>query len=293
MHARLAAVALLVVVLPIDALAVPILGRKLIVQGSEVSLKPTRRSLVVAKEVATDVGTLSDPTVGGATLQITLTGATSTAQHYTLDAAGWTATSNGYRYRATGSPPEVQVLLARTPRGVASLAVKIKKEAIGLLPPNPGDEALIVLDVTGGERYCVAFGGAAGGTETKDTATQWKAKNATAQPACPPASPTLPECASEFAPCGSCGDGLCVAHLTGSPPLVCASLSGYSAGTCATSAECTEPRVCVIPSSSPPCPGGAGQCVVSCTGDLACEAEGAGFCASVACIGQFCLAPCY
>ena len=279
--------------LPVDAQAVPILGRNLVVQGSQFSISPKRMSLIVAKEVATDVGTLGDPTVGGATLRIALTGASPTAQLYTLDAAGWTAVKNGYRYRARDDYQDVQVQLGKTPSGVASLKVKIWKDAIGLLPPAPGDEALIVLDVAGGERYCVAFGGAAGGTEVKDTALQWKVKNATAQPACPPPSGTLPECFSELAPCGSCGDGICVAHLSGSPAYVCASLSGYSAGTCVSDGECTEPRTCMIPASFPPCPGGAGQCVVPCLGDLVCESEGAGFCATAACVGQFCVMPCH
>jgi hypothetical protein len=291
MHALLVAVALLVVV-PVDALAVPILGRNLLVQGSAFSVKPTRKTLVVAKEIATDVGTLTDPTVGGATLQISLTGATSTAKTYALDAAGWTAVKNGYRYRTSDKPPELEVQLSKTLGGVASFKVKIRQEAIGLLPPAPGDEALIVLDVASGDRYCVAFGGDAGGIEVKDTATQWKVKNPTAQPACPPTS-NLPECSGEYTPCGSCGDGICVAHASGPPAYVCASLSGYSAGTCTSTAECSGARSCMIPSSFPPCPGGSGQCVVTCLNDLVCESEGIGFCAAAACVGTFCGVPCY
>jgi hypothetical protein len=230
--------------------------------------------------------------VSGASLQIVTSGGSPTSQTYTLDVAGWTAMTNGYRYRTPGNPSEVQVRIGRTPGGVASLKVTVKKDAIGLLPPAPGDEALLILDVTGGERYCVSFGGAAGGTETKDTATLWKINNATAQPACPTGSP-LPPCSGEFTPCGTCGDGICVAHTTGSPPYVCASTSGSSAGTCSSSSECTAPRVCSIPASFPPCPGGSGQCVVACNSDVICEAEAAGFCASVPCIGQQCLIPCF
>ncbi len=247
---QLVAVALLVA-LPANGFAVPILGRKLLIQGSAFSIKPTRKSIsCAAKKTATDVGTLSDPTVSGASLQIVTSGGSPTSQTYTLDVAGWTAMTNGYRYRTPGNPSELQVRIGKTPGGVASLKVTIKKDTIGLLPPAPGDEALLILDVTGGDRYCVSFGGAAGGTETKDTATLWKINNATAQPACPTGTP-LPPCSGEFTPCGTCGDGICVAHTTGSPPFVCASTSGSSAGTCSTNVECTAPRECSIPASFP------------------------------------------
>jgi hypothetical protein len=33
---------------------------------------------------------------------------------------------------------------------------------------GPGDEGGLVLTIGGGESYCVAFGGAAGGTERRD-----------------------------------------------------------------------------------------------------------------------------
>jgi hypothetical protein len=44
---------------------------------------------------------------------------------------------------------------------------------------------LLALTITGGSTYCVAFGGAAGGTETDDSATRWRVVDATAQ-GCPP-----------------------------------------------------------------------------------------------------------
>jgi len=43
---------------------------------------------------------------------------------------------------------------------------------------------LIILTLNGGGTYCAAFGGAAGGTEDKDTAQLWKVRNAVAD-ACP------------------------------------------------------------------------------------------------------------
>lgn len=290
LHQAALAVAI-VVVLPANAAAVPILGRTLLIQGSTSGSKPARRMLFTAREAATDVGTLPDPTAGGATLRISATGGTPMTKVYGLGAAGWTAVANGFRYREPSDPGAVQVKIAKTPSGVSSLKVTIKDADI-VFPPAPGDAAVVVLDI-GTDRHCVSFGGAAGGTEPKDTPTLWKIKNPTAQPACPSTSASLPECFSEFAPCGTCGDGICVAHVSGAPSFVCASMSGYSAGTCASDGECTEPRECMLPSSTPPCPGGSGQCVVACGSDLVCEAELAGFCASVACIGQPCLLPCF
>lgn len=290
---RLAAIVLLLA-LPADGLAAPILGRKLIVRDPN-SSEERRTVIVVGKETATDVGTLSDPTAGGATIQLIASGATSTAATYTLDAAGWVPVGNGYRYAGpTTGDPVKQVLLRKTPTGVALLKVVLRgntgTQDLSVRPPVPGDEAQLLLDVTGGDRYCVSFGGAAGGTETQDTATQWKVINATAEPACSTSS--LPACSGEFTPCGTCGDGICVQHLPGSPPFVCASQSGHSAGTCSSNAECTAPRECSIP-PGPPCPSADGQCLLPCATDAVCESASAGFCASVFCLGEACLLPCF
>lgn len=288
------AVLVLVAALSTDARAEPILGRKLTIRDPGTG-EDRRSVVIVARETSTDVGTLGDPTVGGATIQILADGAISTAASYTLDATGWTAVANGYRYVGpTSGDPVRRVLLRRTTSGVALLKVVMRgntgTQSLDLRPPAPGDEARVVLDVTGGDRHCVTFGGAAGGTERQDTATRWTVVDATAQPACP--TSTLPPCAGEFTPCGGCGDGICVHHASGLPAFFCASQSGYSAGTCTTSAECASPRDCSIP-PNPPCPGTTGECVLPCTGDAVCESAAAGFCASVTCIGEACLQPCW
>ena len=271
----------------------PILGKQILVKDP--TGDPHRRKVIIlGKEQPTDIASFADPTVDGATLQVVLSGGTPSAQSIDLPAAGWEAIGNGYKFSRPPelalSTPVLRVLLRRTPSEMARIKIVLKGTAyLQLVPPNPGDDARVILDVHGGDRYCLALGGSAGGSEITDTATQWKVIDATAETTCP--ATTLPACFSEFSLCGSCGDGICVQHLAGSPDFVCASQSSASAGTCSSSAECTAPREC-YPNSSPPCPSGPGQCSLPCQTDFQCEAASAGFCASVTCVGVLCLVPC-
>jgi hypothetical protein len=252
--------------------------------------------VIQAREQPTDIGTFSDPRLNGATLQVALAGATPSDETFNLPAGGWEAVGGGYRYtRPMGmspSDPVRRVLLKQTPSGMARIKIVLQGTPnLQLVPPNPGDEAHVVLAVTNGDRYCTALGGAAGGSEVADTATQWKVNGASVEVACP-TPPALPPCFQEFSPCGTCGDGICVQHLAGPPSFVCASQSGFGTGTCSSNAECTDPRVCYLP-PGPPCPGGgSGFCGVPCNSDVVCEAESAGFCASVTCVGVLCTLPC-
>jgi hypothetical protein len=52
---------------------------------------------------------------------------------------------------------------------------------VNVVPPNPGDDGGFILTLTGGNTYCVGFGGAAGGVETKDTSAQWSVRRPTAE----------------------------------------------------------------------------------------------------------------
>jgi hypothetical protein len=294
MRTRLVTAGFLLAILGADALAAEyaILGARL--QVKDPSPDASRRKVVIqAKERPTDVGTLSDPRIAGATLQVVLSGGTPAGASYPLPAPNWETSGYGYGYRysrPSSAPPTDPVLRAfikKSPSGLMQMKV-VLRGATNLVPPNPGSEAQIFLDVSGGDRYCTAFGGAAGGVEILDTAEQWKIAAAGAEGPCPP--PGLPACFSEFAPCGSCGDGICLAHYSGSPAFVCASQSGFSAGSCASSAECTAPRECAT--GGGPCPP-FGECVLPCTSDAYCDAElSPGFCAASTCPGVFCMVPC-
>jgi hypothetical protein len=172
-----------------------ILGRLLDVRDPS-GAEADRRVTISGKESATDVPAISDPTSGGATLTVIANGGSSSSETYTLDPSGWTATGSGYRYRGPTGPdadPVRSVTAKRTAGGVAMVKVLLRgnsgTQPLGVVPPNPGDDGGFILDVAGGDRYCVTLGGAAGGTEQKDGATQWKVKRATAEAGCP-APPT-------------------------------------------------------------------------------------------------------
>jgi len=173
-----------------------ILGRRLVVEdptGNE----NTRSVLVLGRETATDVPGISDPRTSGATLTVIANGGTSTVGTYVLDASGWTSVgTTGFKYTgptgADGDP--VKKVIARvTPGGVALIKVTLRgsigTQSLDVVPPNPGADGGFVLAIGGGDRYCVALGGAAGGTPRADTARLWKVTNATAEAGCP-APPT-------------------------------------------------------------------------------------------------------
>jgi len=290
MCARLVAASLLLLATVATSMAAghPILGRRILVKD-QTGNPEQRKVIILAKERPTDVGTLSDPTIGGAQIEIVLSGGTpSSASHY-LPAAGWESTGYGYGYRYSYSGD--RVFLKKSPSGLVQMKAVLDGAAgFPLVPPNPGTDAQVVLEVYGGDRYCTGFGGGAGGDVVKDTMQQWKVVSPTAEVACP--APSLPSCHSEYTPCGSCGDGVCVLHYSGDPSYVCASQSGFGAGTCTSNAECTAPRLCWAgnePCGTQP----VGQCVLPCNSDAYCEADfSPSFCSASFC-ANFCLVPCY
>jgi len=208
-----------------------ILGKRLFVNDPS-GAEAQRMVIVLGKETATDVGPLTAPTTSGATLRVVTNGTTASDETFVLDPSGWVARGNGYRYAGpTGADgdPVKKVLLERTPSGVALLKVilngRVGTQSLDVVPPNSGTIGGIILDVTGGDRYCVAFGGIAGGRTTKDSATQWKVVDATAQPGCEAILPCTdsgaPTCggtcpAGQF--CAPFGGGCYCAELCGNAP---------------------------------------------------------------------------
>jgi len=171
-----------------------ILGKKMILRD-RTGAEADRRAVILAKEVPTDVyGTFytfdGDPTVDGATLRVIANGGTPSEEAYELDAAGWTAISNGYRYRGPTGVDGDPVKLVVIKVGYAAylkvlLNGSLGTQPLGAVPPNPGTDGGMILTIHGGGTYCATYGGAAGGTELDDTTTQWRVLNPTLQPACP------------------------------------------------------------------------------------------------------------
>jgi hypothetical protein len=169
-----------------------VLGKRLEVRDPT-GVEARRKVKVLGRERPTDIASITgDPTVGGATLRVIANGGTDSDESYVLDAAGWTPVGGGFRYRgptgADGDPVHA-VLLKRTAAGAFLLKALVRgatgTQDLAVVPPNPGDDGGIVLDIVGGDRYCVSFGGAADGTESHDTSQRWRVKNATAEPGCP------------------------------------------------------------------------------------------------------------
>jgi cysteine-rich repeat protein len=172
-----------------------------LIKGSKMVVKDPsgaelKRSIVVlGKETASDIGAaiVGDPTASGATLRVVATGATDSDETYALDAAGWSPTKTGFKYKGpTGSDgdPVNQVVLTRTPGGKALLKAIVKgslgTQPVNVVPPNGATGGGVVLTINGGDSYCVGFGGAGGGSTAVDSTRIWKITNAVTQ-SCPAA----------------------------------------------------------------------------------------------------------
>ena len=172
-----------------------ILGQRLSLRQAT-SGEPGRTAAVTALEVDTNIGRSidGDPTVDGATLRFIANGGTDTDQTYVLDSAGWIRRGpQSFRYQGpTGGDgdPVRRVVLRRTGAAKAFLKVllngRVGKQSLDAVPPNPGDDGGIILQIgSAGGTYCASFGGAAGGVEQADEASRWRIKTPTAEAGCP------------------------------------------------------------------------------------------------------------
>jgi hypothetical protein len=232
-----------------------ILGDSLVVRNPD-GVEQRRTLVGVGKERATDVPGVSDPTVGGAVLTIALDGGTPSTQSYVLDAGGWAAAgSSGYRYVGpTGADGD--------PVRKVALRGSLGTQPLDVVPPNPGATGIFVLGVAGGDRYCTALGGTAGGTVRRDEAKVWRIAGASAEVACPTTTSTSTTSTSSSTTTvpGVCGNGVvefpeeCEPSAPGGCPPIPEVLCGEVSGP----AEC---RCCVVPGSAiafigeepPPC----------------------------------------
>jgi photosystem II stability/assembly factor-like uncharacterized protein len=153
---------------------------------------PSRRQVVVlARELASSDG-LDPATVAanGATLLVNAAGGTPSSQLFSLPAPWTLLGTTGVRYVDNkGVNGQVKLAqLSKTANGTFELKIKIQGEVgpgeqplVLVVPPNPGTEASVFLQVNGGAGYCVAFGGPAGGQIANKGATSFKVTNPTAQ----------------------------------------------------------------------------------------------------------------
>jgi len=172
-----------------------LLGKLVLVKDPQPGVDATLRKVVLkAKESASSSPLTGDPIAGGATLKISLSGTTGSSQTFTLpaSAAYWTPLGSvGFKYKDSDlvNGPIKTLLYKKTGSGTFLLTVLAKGSGtvpLNLVPPNTGTEAQVSFIPGGGDRYCSAFGGAAGGTLDPDTNKTFKVKNPTAEGLCPP-----------------------------------------------------------------------------------------------------------
>jgi len=265
-----------------------------------------RRLIVVARERHSDISGISNPTISGATLTIVARGGMSNSQQFTLESDGWTAlATGGYRYGRTtnGTTPVKKLTLKQSPSGTALLKVMLDGdvglEPLSIQPPNPGDEGGIALAVAGGDRYCVTFGGTAGGQETEDSVAAWKVVRAAAENGCPTpvcgngAVEGNEQCDGGFSvmcffgctptcTCSGCGDAACSYDLgvpCCNPTDFCANAPGIidscvhtvcsQLNDCGGIMQC-ENGGCCLPPSNVVC-GVPGSYAIECCGEAVCD----------------------
>jgi len=156
---------------------------------------PTSTTVALfAQEEPTSPNTLvGDPSVGGATLRLVTRGTSTYDQTFSLPARGWKVYFTRHDWpvwkvlaysNATIGGPVRSLVIRRG--GYASVEgtpppddprpeefrIKLRMTgrdgAIDVVPPNPGTESGILIAIGGGDTYCVAFGGVAGGTITSN-----------------------------------------------------------------------------------------------------------------------------
>jgi hypothetical protein len=170
-----------------------LLGKLALVKDPQPGVDATRRKVVFkAKEQASPNLLTGNPITGGAILKISLSGITPSSQSFTLPAgaAFWSALGNsGFKYKDSDlvNGPIKLVIYKKTGSGNFLITVLGKGGALNLVPPNTGTEArLSFIPGSGGDRYCSAFGGAAGGTLDPNSDEIFKARSPTSEGLCPP-----------------------------------------------------------------------------------------------------------
>lgn len=165
-----------------------ILGGQILLKDPKPGVAEKRSLIVAAKEKSSPNTVTGNPTADGATLTISVTGASTSSQTVQLPAAGWKATKNGFKYADTkltlGPVKSAQI---QASRGTFTLQANLggKTGAIALLPPNPGSSACAVFQIPGGDRYHVSFPAAPDATIAKNDAKTFQVKKVLVEGLCP------------------------------------------------------------------------------------------------------------
>ncbi|MEW6270673.1 MAG: hypothetical protein AB1689_15430 [Thermodesulfobacteriota bacterium] len=168
----------------------PIRGKSFVVSNPKLEDPSKRRITVLASEpgsaVTLDLDTL---VANGATLTVTAAGPEVHSQTFTLPGPWKRVGTTGARYTdKTGANGPVKLAeVGRSASGIVKLKVTIVARPtpegapqVRVVPPDPGTHGEVVLQVSGGDAYCVGFGGAAGGAVVNKGSLLFKVTNPTA-----------------------------------------------------------------------------------------------------------------
>ena len=196
MHPLLSAAAGIVFLsAPVLAATQVIAGKRLMVQDPT-GTEDRRKVILDGREAPAAATVVGDPSAGGATLRLVTSGLTLSDVTYTLAAAGWRPIPGGFVYSGpTTGDPVKKVTVRKSAAGVFRLRV-VASGRIGSLPldvvqPDAATDGGVILTITGGDTYCVSFGGAAGGT-LSTSADRFRITNPTAEAGCPVFGPPQP-----------------------------------------------------------------------------------------------------
>lgn len=154
-----------------------ILGKSLLVTDPQPGVDATKRQIIVfGKELSSPDTLNGDPLAAGATVEVIANGTASSSQTFSMPAGvfngawGWRALGNptfGYLYKdlVGMNGPVKLAFIKKVPAGHFLVKVLLKGSlgAINVLPPASGTDGGMRFNITGGDSYCVNFGGPAGG----------------------------------------------------------------------------------------------------------------------------------
>lgn len=179
MACGLVVVALLAVHERADAATRTVLGWRLLVRdprpaGHPSGADPLKRQIVIqAREPASPDIVVGDPILGGTTIELIANGASPSEQTFVIpggpkgsgSSPGWTPITGGFRYRDRlgANGPVQEIVIQKTTEGTFAVRAIISAVhgAVDVAPPAPGTDGGIRLTVSGGDSYCVRFGGPA------------------------------------------------------------------------------------------------------------------------------------
>lgn len=189
----------------------PLRGHSFVVQNP-VPSNPRQREISVRGRNgipgSTTPALVGDPLADGATVTFFTEGASSASQAFVLppgafqqpNGPGWTvyrSSSRRARVRYTyvdergENGSVVSFRLDVTPGRRVDIRARASgrgnNATITVVPPNPGTGGGMTAAIPGGDRYCVVFGGAAGGRASKRNDATYFKMRFSRSPTCPPA----------------------------------------------------------------------------------------------------------